>query len=98
MNEAELGDSTKYISGRRIDLIIEMSTVDLLSEEKVVELSSLEIKRAGVDNTYITIQQNKNVRTIKSLLGSLMSITSNCDIVTGIDIVGKWGSQPDPRI
>ena len=89
VNEAEFGDTSKYVSGRKIDLIISVPTVDRRNNEKVVELSSLELKRAGVEDEYITTQQNKNVRTLKSVLANLISITNNVDIVTGMDIVGK---------
>ncbi|KAI8148377.1 hypothetical protein BJV82DRAFT_591896 [Fennellomyces sp. T-0311] len=70
VNEAEFGDASKYVPGRKINLIILVPTVDRRDNEKVVKLSSLELKRAGVEDEYITIQQNKNARALKYVLAA----------------------------
>ncbi|KAI8148378.1 hypothetical protein BJV82DRAFT_709203 [Fennellomyces sp. T-0311] len=99
VNEAEFGDASKYVPGRKINLIILVPTVDRRDNEKVVKLSSLELKRAGrpAQRRRTTafqeqVLENANQqmdRRARDFDANLMSITNNIDIITGMDIVGK---------
>ncbi|CAO3698861.1 unnamed protein product [Rhizopus stolonifer] len=55
-----------------------------------IELSNAEFKKMDVDNDFITIQQNKNVRTSKSILSSIFTLNPG-EPVIGLDFVGLSG-------
>lgn len=55
-----------------------------------IELSNAEFKKIDVDYDFITIQQNKNIRTNKSILSTIFTLNSG-EPVIGLDFVGFSG-------
>ncbi|KAI7900862.1 uncharacterized protein BX663DRAFT_553837 [Cokeromyces recurvatus] len=90
INEVEFGETSTYISGRKIDLIVETKSVNTKNMPITIELSNAEFKKMDVDDDFITIQQNKNIRTSKSILSSIFSLNSG-EPVIGLDFVGLSG-------
>lgn len=87
-NEHEHGETTRYISGRKIDLIAEVHTVDELQDRKVLELSITEFERVDISDDNIFIQENKNVRMSKSLLASVLRQVHEDTFVLGFNLTG----------
>ncbi|KAG1039172.1 hypothetical protein G6F43_012566 [Rhizopus delemar] len=90
MNEIEFGETSTYISGRKIDLIVETKSVNTKNMPITIELSNAEFKKMDVDDDFVTIQQNKNIRTSKSILSSIFTLNSG-EPVIGLDFVGLSG-------
>lgn len=86
----EFGETSTYISGRKIGLIVETRSVNTKNLPITIELSNAEFKKMDVDNDYITIQQNKNVYTSKSILSSIFTLDSGAPVI-GLDFVGLSG-------
>ncbi|KAI7855312.1 hypothetical protein BDC45DRAFT_505925 [Circinella umbellata] len=91
INEYEFGETNKNVSGRKIDLLFQTITVNVQNKPKIFDLSSVEFKKMGSDDNYLSLQQNKNIRTMKSVLGSLLATVNQMDVVLGIDITGVSG-------
>ncbi|KAI9260591.1 hypothetical protein BDA99DRAFT_86111 [Phascolomyces articulosus] len=91
INEYEFGETNKNVSGRKIDLLIQTTSVNIQNKPEVFDLSSMEFKKSGSDDIYLISQQNKNIRTMKSVLASLLATTNHIDVVLGMDIVGVSG-------
>ena len=89
INEYEFGETNKNVSGRKIDLLFQTITVNVQNKPKIFDLSSVEFKKMGSDDNYLSLQQNKNIRTMKSVLGSLLATVNQMDVVLGIDITGR---------
>ncbi|KAG1455204.1 hypothetical protein G6F56_007121 [Rhizopus delemar] len=90
INEIEFGKASIYISGRKIDLIVETKSVNTKNMPITIELSNAEFKKMDADDDFITIQQNKNIRTSKSILSSIFTLNSG-EPVIGLDFVGLSG-------
>lgn len=90
INEVEFGETSSYISGRKIDLIVETNSVNTKNMPITIELSNAEFKKMDVDDDCVTIQRNKNIRTSKSILSSIFALNSD-EAVIGLDFVGLSG-------
>ncbi|KAI8984307.1 hypothetical protein BDF20DRAFT_911423 [Mycotypha africana] len=55
-----------------------------------IEISNAEFKKMDADDDFITIQQNKNIRTSKSILSSIFTLNSGKPVI-GLDFVGLSG-------
>ena len=88
INEYEFGETNKNVSGRKIDLLLQTTSVNIQHKLKVFDLSLVEFKKMGSDHVYVTSQQNKNIRTTKSVLASLLAATNHIDVVLGMDLTG----------
>lgn len=90
INEIEYGETSTYISGRKIDMIVEIKSINTKNMPITIELSNAEFKKMDVDDDSIIIQQNKNIRTSKSILSSVFTLNSG-EPVIGLDFVGLSG-------
>lgn len=90
INEIEYGETSTYISGRKIDMIVEIKSINTKNMPITIELSNAEFKKMDVDDDSIIIQQNKNIRTSKSILSSIFTLNSG-EPVIGLDFVGLSG-------
>ncbi|KAI8065981.1 hypothetical protein BDF21DRAFT_402092 [Thamnidium elegans] len=90
INEIEFGETSTYISGRKIDLIVETKSVNMKNMSITIELSNAEFKKIDTDDDFITTQQNKNIRTSKSILSSIFTLNPNEQVI-GLDFVGLSG-------
>lgn len=77
INEVEFGETSSYISGRKVDLIVETTSVNTKNMPITIELSNAEFKKMDVDDDCVTIQRNKNIRTSKSILSSIFALNSD---------------------
>lgn len=93
LNEYEYGDVSQNVFGRRIDLLLVAPIVNDKNDEQDIELSSLEIKPAGVSADVEVIQLNKNIRVNKSILYNITThmggIVDHNLRTLGMDIIGK---------
>ncbi|KAL1928794.1 hypothetical protein VTP01DRAFT_2580 [Rhizomucor pusillus] len=60
INKCEHGETDKYVSARKIDLLVELATIDQQNNRKIVELSAAEFQRndVTVDFLYLTHKEN----------------------------------------
>ncbi|KAI7904579.1 uncharacterized protein BX663DRAFT_586171 [Cokeromyces recurvatus] len=90
LNEMEFGETSAYVSGRKVDMIVETKTVNIKNVTITVELSNAEFKKMDVEDDFITIQQNKNIRTSKSILSNIFPLEGH-NTVIGMNFVGLSG-------
>ncbi|KAI8328724.1 hypothetical protein BC941DRAFT_444423 [Chlamydoabsidia padenii] len=98
-NEFEHGGVSKGVSGRKIDLLV---SCDVGGD--CCELSSLEFKPESATHLVENIQQNKNIRINKSILGRLANYLGDevmNSSVIGMDIkacLHELNPRRDPSI
>lgn len=94
-NEAEFGDTSSNVMGRRLDFSFGFILYDDKNKPSTIDLCSAEIKSENVSNETKTIQLNKNIRVNKAILHLLpqhMAINQQEKIYTiGIDMIGLQG-------
>lgn len=91
LNEIESGETFKYVSGPKIDLIVETTSVHPKNLPITIELSSTEFKMKTTISLYV-MQQNKNIRTSKSILASIFTLNYVQPVIS-LKFVGLSGCQ-----